>query len=81
MRGDIPQAAFRLLNTLPVRTHERPEWRKPIGSGNNAKGSTGIRVEHQGKLYRSIAAACKALHVGDAKLKTMIRNGEAKIVK
>ena len=83
MKGDLPPAAFRLLNVLPVRTHIAPEpeargYGRP-GKGTRAEtdrfGSKGIRF--RGVEYASITEALRKLRVGYRTLCTWIDSGDA----
>ena len=84
MRGDLPPAAFRLLNTLPVRTHVAPD-RTPrqsavigFGRGNGQANIKPLRVN--GVVYPSINAAIRDLRISFDALKRLIRNGQAEYV-
>lgn len=77
MRGDIPEAAFRLLNQLPVRTHERTEEARFL---REAKGPKGQRIEYRGKVYESKTHVLVALRIGHRTLMALIKSGEARIL-
>ena len=72
MRGDIPAAAFRLLNTLPVRTIEKKEERSYVG---NCK-----RVRINGKAYPSVIEAAEALGCNRDTIRRMLNSGEAEVI-
>lgn len=84
MRGDIPQAAFRLLASLPVRTHLTPEIpvykmpkrRRVDGSVWNAKRKVCVK----GRVFDSMKLARKTLHMGEERLMKMLASGEAQYV-
>ncbi len=76
MRGDIPQAAFRLLTALPVRTHERThEDYETRLSANNLRA-----VKVRGTTYESLTEAGRQLHKSRGAVRLMIERGEASYV-
>lgn len=86
MRGDIPAAAFRLLNALPVRTHEarqrvymtgQPRGDKP-GSTGRMTARQGLRIK--GVEYESITDARQKIKCSFKTLHKMIERGEAELV-
>lgn len=90
MRGDLPPAAFRLLNALPVRTHERapyvrpdPLWKrepkpkKRVETGKGRGGNNRRPFLVDGKLYRTRQSCRAHLQVGNAKIKYWFSIGRA----
>lgn len=69
---------FRLMQTLPVRTHHgqfpRPS-KEEHGERANRKA-----IEVKGRRYRSLTSAMKALHCSITKLYNMLDTGKAKYV-
>ena len=86
MRGDIPAAAFRLLNALPVRTHEaRPRVYMAGQPRGDKPGSTGRMTARQalrikGVEYESISDARVKLKCSFKTLHKKIASGEAELV-
>lgn len=85
MRGDIPQAAFRLLSALPVRTHLTPEVpvykmpkRRLCSDGKAWNAKRKVRVK--GRVFDSMKLARKTLHMGEERLMKMLTSGEAQYV-
>lgn len=73
MKGDLPAPALRLLNALPVRTHERaPFVRPPQGS------KLGRAITIDGVRYASIKDAKKHLRVCSGTVYDWLENGRAK---
>ena len=72
MKGDIPAPAFRLLNALPVRTHERSAIVKVVDNRN------GKAVIIDGVRYESARQAKKALGVGSQTMENWLDTGRAK---
>ena len=72
MRGDIPEAAYRLLTALPVRTVEKKEERSYAG---NCK-----RVRINGKAYPSVIEAAQALGINRDTVRRMLNSGEAEVI-
>lgn len=76
MRGDIPQAAFRLLNALPVRTHNRTqEDYEARLSANNVRP-----VVIRGVTYESLTEAGRQLGKSRGAVRNMIIAGTARYV-
>lgn len=76
MRGDIPEAAFRLLTKLPVRTHEKPVVeRKESTIAGGYRPARAIMID--GREYRSMNAACRALSIHVSQVSRMLKCGEA----
>lgn len=76
MRGDLPLAAFRLLNALPVRTHERPVAAAPSTARGNRYGRRPVIV--RGVEYETIRDARSKLGIGYEQFYAMIAKGEAR---
>jgi len=80
MRSDMPPAAFRLLNSLPVTTHlraERPKQKQYGRRGDNSLSR--VRpVIARGIKYASIKDARRALRVGNKTMKKWIDDGRVK---
>lgn len=85
MRGDLPEAAVRLLCDLPVRTHERymPEQRSyereyrrrtPEQRGDATRCRP---LTYKGRSFKSITEAKKKLHVSPKTLYRLLDTGEA----
>jgi DNA-directed RNA polymerase specialized sigma24 family protein len=76
MRGDIPQAAFRLLTALPVVTHksapraEKEERRLP----SNTKTVMLDSVE-----YESVSQAAKVLDISRTEIRRRIKLGRGRL--
>lgn len=86
MKGDVPLAALRLKETLPVRTHEA---RQRVYLGGQARGvkpgSTGRLTARQGLRikgvdYESITDARRKIKCSFKTLHKMVANGEAELV-
>lgn len=76
MRGDIPEAAFRLMLALPVRTHTvalAPDDGRMRHCENNVREC----VVH-GVHYESLSAAGRALGKSRGAIRNMIYAGEAR---
>ena len=83
MRGDIPLPAFRLLHSLPVRTHIRPEpvERKSFVPVPVPRGmSTASAIRFRGVTYASMKEAKKRLRVSFRTLQKWIADGSAELV-
>lgn len=87
MKNDMPEAAFRLLSTLPVRTHEqdpppvqRRKYRPRIVTGAGRGGNNRYRIIFRGREYQSLAEALKLLKVGKPKLFQWVEEGKAVIL-
>ena len=82
MRGDIPEPAFRLLHSLPVRTHIRAEpkpkrqWIAPVAQGM----SEAQAIKFRGVTYPSMKDAKKRLRVSFMTLQKWIADGSAELV-
>jgi len=74
MRGDIPQAAFRLSCALPVRTHERTPFVRPQPQGSKF----GREITIDGVRYDSIHDAKKKLRVCSGTVYDWLATGRAK---
>lgn len=72
MRGDIPHAALRLLNALPVRTHER----RAIISAGAPMNIKPITID--GNTYRSTIEAKKSLHISTETIHKWLASGRAR---
>jgi hypothetical protein len=81
MKGDIPSAAFRLLTTLPVRVHTKPEpVRKEYVRTPYAASVQGKSLLFKGETYHSHTDALRALKIGHRRLMKMIASGAATYV-
>ena len=84
MRGDIPLPAFRLLHSLPVRTHLRAEpkpkaqWTAPAPVAQGMANARAIR--RKGVTYKSIQEARRRLRVGMRTLEKWVADGSAEWV-
>ncbi len=72
MRGDIPAPAFRLLNALPVRTHERKTSPVYLQGSKNGRA-----IVIDGTQFPSILRAKKALRVSSDTIYEWLSNGNA----
>lgn len=90
MKGDLPQAAVRLLSVLPVRVHTAPEpvsrWEalqaakkaaKHRGMSNEEK-TRPVRVK--GREFASIREAVRKLHVSRQTVMALLESGEAQYI-
>lgn len=82
MRGDLPQAAFRLMQQLPVHTHTAPETpsmpgqhRSMYRDGSGGSNRRGLKIA--GREYKSISAAMRDLKIAQRKIYRMIKDGTA----
>lgn len=73
MRGDLPLPAFRLLNALPVRTHER----RSIMASHPQGSKNGRAITIHGIKYPSILSAKKTLHVSSETVYGWLATGKA----
>ena len=83
MKGDICAPAFRLLHSLPVRTHIRPEpvERKSFAPVPVPRGMSQARaIRFRGVTYESIKDARKKLRVSFRTLSKWIAEGSAELV-
>ena len=76
MKGDLPQAAFRLLQSCTVRTHERPAFVQPPTARGNKYGRRPVIIN--GVHYESIRAARTALGIGYERFYEMLDKGKAR---
>ena len=79
MRGDIPNAALKLLSTLKVSTHYQPEpasehWRA------KAKANHTRAVVVAGEYYESLTEAGRHMGCCREKIRNMIKAGAARYV-
>lgn len=82
MRGDIPLAAFRLLTSLRVTTHYKPERaKKEYVKTPYAASVKGQKLACDGVEYPSHTVAMRELRVGHARLMAMIAAGKVRYVK
>ena len=89
MRDDIPAAAFRLMNALPVRTHERKVIERAPNLGNRSvhqgrgitvifgKGGKARRVLIDGVNYESVTDAARTMHKSPKTIYGWLRVGQA----
>ncbi len=78
MRDDIPSVCLRLMEQLPVRTHERPPPFTPSQARGNRYGRRPVVV--RGVEYETIREARNKLGIGYEQFYAMIASGEAKYV-
>ena len=71
MKGDLPQAAQRLMQQLPVRTHERRFHHHTQGSRRAAS------ITIDGRTFESIIEAKRALHKSSATIEKWLATGRA----
>ena len=84
MRGDLPEPAFRLLHSLPVRTHTREEpeskseaaKRRRAYSGSGGSNARAVMV--RGQEFDSVSQARKKFKIGKKTIERMIALGEAR---
>lgn len=82
MRGDIPQAAFRLLTDerLMVREHEgdygNPE--RVVQGGDRVGGRMAKAVIIDGRRFESMNDAKNALHSSHGQIKKWVEKGRAR---
>ena len=75
MRGDLPAAACRLLETCTVRTHIQPQH----GDIGARFASTVVKaVKIAGVEYPSVIEASRQLRIDRSTIRRMIDRGEAK---
>ena len=85
MKGDIPEAAFRLMQSLPVREHHAPQpqepnyYRKRVDVKPHDSRPKPIKV--RGKVYSSITEARRVLRVATTTIHTWLDTGRAEYVK
>jgi hypothetical protein len=72
MRGDIPQAAFRLLTTLPCKRHEFNPPSKAIAEHQYRR-----RIRVGKRKFESVRDAIKTLKVSAKTIYVMLENGRA----
>lgn len=83
MKGDLPAAAVRLLSTSIVHTHERVEvvkkkaYRPRLVTGCGRGGNNAYKITIRGKVFASMDAARKAMHIGKSTLMRWIEQGNA----
>ena len=86
MKGDLPQAALRLLTQLPVRTHTAPPPPPPyitLAQRRKAMPNPGGKfrvakpVRARGKEFPSIYAATRGLHVSLQTIYKWLETGKA----
>lgn len=81
MKGDLPAAAYRLLATLPVRTHLRPMPRDHYNSGPRDDPSPlRKRIRIGDTVYDSITEARKAQKCSMGSIYKMLARMEATYV-
>ena len=93
MKGDIPEVALRLLQALPVRTHERKdpvpvqrlytqayEKRKRVVTGKGRGGNNAKTIRIDVVTYKTIAEARRVLKIGNYSMQLMLANGRAEVV-
>lgn len=74
MTGDLPEAALRLLSTLPVRTHER---KAPNLQGRHSANNVRAVVV-DGVLYESLTEAARRCGIGREAIRKRIYKGTAR---
>ncbi len=88
MRDDLPEPAVRLLASLPVTTHTRPESiqrstlsmrRRRVIDGIDGEFVQAKPVKIRGKKYGSIAMARAALKVSTQTIHKWLEEGTAKL--
>lgn len=81
MRGDVPNAAIRLMAQLPTRTIERSQAPTRLGaiSGGNHFHKRAVMVA--GARYETVRDARRKLGIGYQRFYSMLDTGEAKYVK
>ena len=72
MRGDLPPAACRLMQSLPVRTHERDYVRHVQGS----KAPPKVIINH--RTYASVMDAARTLGKDRNVIRRMLKIGTAR---
>ena len=88
MRGDIPAAAFRLSQQLPVRTHRKPEpiTRSVLATQRRRAGvplsehNQPRPIRCRGKEFASIAEARKVLRASTQTIHRWIAIGYAEYI-
>ena len=86
MKGDICAPAFRLLHSLPVRTHIRaePESKSEAAKRRRAyAGSGGHNAQPvlvRGQEFSSVSQARKKFKIGKKTIERMIALGEARYI-
>ncbi len=82
MRDDIPEAAFRLLTALPVRTHESkvPPVLKMASPRGPSLKPNGKRIAYKGQIFDSHTKAMKELRIGHGRLMRLFATNVASYV-